>query len=454
MALLVMKFGGSLTASAQQLRRVIQIIHAESLAWQRLVVIVSAMSGATDTLRRIAELAQAREMLACRRLLSGLRADHVALIESLFPAGNVRSHLLHTLDQQCFGLLALCERVAQSNALLPHHRDEAMAIGERLMASIVAALAQQEGLRVALVPAESIIITDSTHQNAHPLRDVIDQRAERILQPLLKNGVIPILAGFIGATQGGKTTTLGRGGSDLTATLLAAALGADEVWMWTSVDGIMSADPALVPNARVIPSLTYEEIGELAFFGARLLHPAAIEPLIRPNIPLRVRNPHNLDHDGTLVHANPQQDGRRVKAVTAVDGVYLALRDQPFDLVTFLAKVRERVTSLAADPVIVMQSYRRATLVFVVPTSEGPQAVQEAVRQLQALLSDWEVQPVKVIAAIGANTDLRPILDKRIRPLASALGASERRLIAVQPADVRAALQQLHRLTESDFNDR
>lgn len=454
MALLVMKFGGSLTANAQQLRRVIQIIHAESLAWQHLVVIVSAMSGATDTLRRIVELAQASEMPACRRLLSALRADHITLIENLFSTGSVRSHLLHTLDQQFFDLLALCERIAQSNALLPQQRDEAMAIGERVMASIVTALAQQEGLRAALVPAESIIITDSTHQNAHPLRDVIDQNAERILQPLLKNGVIPILAGFIGATQDKKITTLGRGGSDLTATLLAAALGASEVWMWTSVDGIMSADPALVPNARVIPSLTYEEIGELAFFGARLLHPAAIEPLIQPSIPLRVRNPHNLDHDGTLVHADAKQDGRRVKAVTAVDGVYLALRDRHFDLVTFLGAVRKKVSSLAADPVIVAQSYRRATLVFVVPTSEGPQAVTEAVRQLQASLTNWEVQPVKVIAAIGADADLRLVLDKRIRPLASALGANERRLIAVQPADLRAALQQLHRLTESDLNER
>ncbi len=450
MALLVMKFGGSLTADAQQLRRVIQIIHAEWLAWQRVVVVISAMSGATDTLRRAAELAQRREVTAYRRLVSGLRADHITLIENLFVAGTLRQHLLQKLDSYLFNVLALCDSVAHNGSLLPKQRDAVMAVGERLMASIAAALAQQEGLRAALVEAESVIITDNVHQNAHPLRDAIDERAEHILRPLLDNGVVPIVAGFIGATRNGEPTTLGRGGSDLTATLLAAALGADEVWMWTSVDGIMSADPALVPNARVIPSLTYEEIGELAFFGARLLHPGAIEPLIRNNIPLRVRNPHNLDHDGTLVHANPQQSAHRVKAVTAVDGLYLALRDQPFDLVTFLGKVREKVSSLAADPVIVMQSYRRATLVFVVPTSEGPQAVLEAAGQLKVLLPDWDVQPVKVIAAIGARTDLRPILSKNIRPLASALGANERRLVAVNPADVREALRQFHSLTESD----
>ncbi|MFQ3536455.1 MAG: aspartate kinase [Aggregatilineales bacterium] len=454
MSLLVMKFGGSLTASAHQLRRVIQIIHAESLAWKRLVVVVSAMSGATDTLRRIVELAQQGEGVAYRRLLSDLRADHLAPIEDLFPMGSLRTQLIQTLDQHLLDLLVLCERLMQSGQLLPSHRDEAMAVGERLMASLVAALAQQEGLRVALVQAESVIITDGTHQNAHPLRDAIDERAEHILRPLLDKGIVPILAGFIGATHSGKTTTLGRGGSDLTATLLAAALGADEIWMWTSVDGIMSADPALVPNARVIPALSYEEIGELAFFGARLLHPRAIEPLIRPGIPLRVRNPHNLAHNGTLVHASSGQDGRRAKAVTAVDGLYLALRDQPFDLIAFLAKVREKVPSLSADPVIVMQSYRRATLVFVVPTSEGPQAAPEAAHQLQVLLPDWEVQPVKVIAAVGAATDLCPMLDGNIRPLASASGANERRLVAVRPADVRAALQQLHRLTEADLAER
>lgn len=454
MSLLVMKFGGSLTANAHQLRQVVRIIHAESLAWEQLVVVVSAMSGATDVLRRIAELAQQGENGAYRQLLHGLRADHLALIESLFPTGSLRTHLTQALDRQLLGLLALCERLAHSKKLLPEQRDEAMAVGERLMASLVAALAQQEGVRAALVAAESVILTDGTPQNAHPLRDAIDERAEYILRPLLKSGVVPILAGFIGATRNGKITTLGRGGSDLTATLLAAALGADEVWMWTSVDGIMSADPALVPNARVIPSLTYAEISELAFFGARLLHPDSIEPLIRPNIPLRVRNPHNLDHDGTLVQASVPADGRRAKAVTAVDGLYLALRDQPFDLVTFLQTLRAEAPNLVANLVIALHGYRHATLVFVVPTSEGPQAVLELRQRLQTRLPDWEVQPVKVIAAIGATVDLHLLLDKRIRPLASALGADGRRLIAVRPADVRAALQQLHRLTESDFAER
>lgn len=454
MSLLVMKFGGSLTANAHQLRRVVQIIHAESLAWDHVLVVVSAMSGATDLLRRIAELAQQGESGAYRQLLAGLRADHLALIESLFSVGSARMRLIERLDQQLLDLLALCERLVQSKRLLPEQRDEAMAVGERLMASLVAALAQQEGVRAALVAAESVILTDGTPQNAHPLRDAIDERAEYILRPLLKGGVVPILAGFIGATRNGKTTTLGRGGSDLTATLLAAALGADEVWMWTSVDGIMSADPALVPNARVIPSLTYAEISELAFFGARVLHPDAIEPLIRPNIPLRVRNPHNLDHDGTLIQASVPADGRRAKAVTAVDGLYLALRDQPFDLVTFLQTLRAEAPNLVANLVIALHGYRHATLVFVVPTSEGPQAVLELRQHLQTLLPSWEVQPVKVIAAIGATVDLHLLLDKRIRPLASALGAESRRLIAVRPADVRAALQQLHRLTESDFAER
>src|SRR2546421_659299 len=215
-----MKFGGSLTADAKRISRVAQVIMAESLAWQRMVVVVSAMAGTTDLLGRATNLAAARNAAGYRR-----------------------------------------------------------------------------------------IVSDDRHQSANPLLDRIDERVEQVLRPLLDAGIVPIVTGFIGATRNGVLTTLGRGGSDYTATILAASVRADEVWMWTSVDGVMSADPALVPGTRVIPVLSYQEVGELSFFGAHIVHPRAVQPLLAQGIPLRVRNPFNLDHAGTLIQAENDERG-------------------------------------------------------------------------------------------------------------------------------------------------
>jgi aspartokinase/homoserine dehydrogenase 1 len=451
MATLVMKFGGSLTADAEHLSRVAQVIVSESEAWNRLVVVVSAKRGATDTLNEAVNLAAARNAAGYRRAIATLRDEHLHIIRALFQDELIRKNLIDHVDRCLFDALAVCDRALSNRTAIPRDRDEAMAVGEKIMVNILTSLLRQEGLRAATVDAETLIITDSSYQNAHPMVDLIDERVERFLRPLLEVEIIPVIAGFVGATQKGVITTLGRGGSDYTATLLAASLRADEVWMWTRVDGVMSTDPRLVPGARVISVLSYEEVGELSYFGARVLHPDAIEPLAQRGIPLRVRNPNNLDHAGTLIQAEDasgDQSGPALKAVTAVDGLYLSMSGQPLEIIDFLSQIHHLVGNVATGPVIVTQSHHNATLVFVVPTSEGPGAMDNALQRLRAALPRWEIQPVKVIAAIGASAILRATVEVPL--LASALGPGNRRLIAVSPADAKEAVRQLHKLTESN----
>ncbi|MEP7288890.1 MAG: aspartate kinase [Chloroflexota bacterium] len=450
MATLVMKFGGSLTADPSHISRVAQVITAESQAWDRLVVVISAMSGATDRLSHSVDRAVAHDAAGYRRDVAALRSEHIATVQALFEDVSLRRDLIAHVDSLLFDVLAICDSVLTRREASPRDRDAAMAAGERMMVHIIAALVRLEGLNPAPVDATSFIVTDDRHQSAIPLIDIIDERVEKVILPLLNAGVIPLVTGFIGTTRTGAVTTLGRGGSDYTATILAASLHADEVWMWSHVDGVMSADPEIVPSARVIPTLSYSEVGELSYFGAQVIHPRAVEPLLTERIPLRVRNPFNLDHAGTLIQAEGDEIGTGLKAVTAVDGLALSATGHAVDLGEMLRQVYRLAGRTATGPVIVIQGNEQSLLVFVVPTSEGPSAAGVAAQRLTAGLSaeGWTVRVVKVIAAMGPITSI-PLnySSMGVHPIASVLGPNARRLIAVDPSQVQQIVRHLHKLT-------
>jgi aspartate kinase len=297
------------------------------------------------------------------------------------------------------------------------------------------------------VDAEALIATDETHLNAHPLTDLIEERVERLLHPVLDARIVALVAGFIGSTRKGTVTTLGRGGSDYTATLLASALRAEEVWIFTHVDGIMMADPQYVPGARVIPAMSYTDIGELAYFGARVIHPRAVEPLAPKGIPLRVRNPFNPEHAGTLIQA---QTDIPLRAIASADGLCMSVSGRVVDLNEFLGQV-QRIVGQAAHPVITMQSHQHSTMVYVVPTSEGPTAAVQAAHRLEVGLNGWQIRVVKVIAAIGSGTLTEAHLGA-VQPMAfSAIGA-DRHIIAVETQDAPAVVRQVYRMTETGMN--
>ncbi|HLY29295.1 MAG TPA: aspartate kinase [Aggregatilineales bacterium] len=451
MATLVMKFGGSLTADARGINRVAQVIMAESLAWDHLVVVISSMAGVTDALLQAVERASAHDGPGYRKIVANLRRKHVEAIETLIESEALRADLIEQIDRLLFDVLSVCDAAFSRREALPRDRDRAMAAGERMIVRILTALVRKEGLGAAAVDAASLIVTDERHQNANPMPDLIEDRVDQVLRPMIEANFVPLITGFIGATRTGAVTTLGRGGSDYTATLLASSLHADEVWIWTAVDGVMSADPALVPGARVIPVLSYDEVGELSYFGAHVIHTRAAEPLIAGGIPLRVRSPFNLDHAGTLIQAESADTASGLKAVTAIDGLYLTTTGHSVDLGEALARIHEIVGRTVAGPVMVTQSRDRLLFVLVVPTSEGPTAASSAALRLSVALGTekWEVRVVKVIATMGmgGRQALSQLATTRIQPLLEAIGPEDRYLLAVSPADVQNVVRHLHEFT-------
>ncbi|HVO44448.1 MAG TPA: aspartate kinase [Aggregatilineales bacterium] len=446
MATLVMKFGGTLVIDADRVKRLAAAILTESEAWERTVIVISAMTDITDTLGAAAAMAAARDASGYRAAIAGIRARHIALIDDLFPDSVLqRRELTLQIDRYLFDTLALCDSVCARGDATLRDRDAIMAVGEPLVANIVVAFLREEGLSTALVEGPSIIVTDERHLNANPLIDLTDARIETTIRPLLDAHIVPVVTGFTGRTRAGAVTTLGRGGSDFTATLLASSLRADEVWIWTQVDGMMSADPELYPGAQVIPTLTYAEVGELSYFGAHILQLRSVEPLTTRQIPLRVRNLFNPDHGGTLIQNEhePDESPQPLKAVTAVDGIWVASHGRAIELGDFLSEVRRIVGTALTGPVVAIQSQLRSTLVFVVPSAEGPTAVESLrVRLLSALNADqWDVQAVKVVVMLGPA---KPHIAS-FTPLASVTGPGERKLWVVVPADVELAVRELHR---------
>jgi bifunctional aspartokinase / homoserine dehydrogenase 1 len=285
----VMKFGGTSVGDAECIGRTAQII-AKTAKEKPCVVVVSAMSGVTNTLIAAAKKAATGEAGEGERLVNSLRAQHAAAMEKLIGDGEVRKRVAVKLDSVLSEARRLCDGTALLRELTPRTLDEVSSLGERLSAPIVAEAVKALGLKSEAIEATELIVTDAYHGGAEPRMDLTREKSQARLKPLLAQGVVPVVTGFIGATSEGKLTTLGRGGSDYSATILGAALDASEVVIWTDVEGVLTADPRLVPDARTIPEISYREAAELAYFGAKVLHPKTLNPVVEAGIPVWIRN--------------------------------------------------------------------------------------------------------------------------------------------------------------------
>jgi aspartate kinase len=307
----VVKFGGTSIQDSDAFARVAQIVKRKQPS--ALIVVVSAMSGVTDALigsfrsvsahgveRSLGELEEHFERhLRVGRLLSAARAGQLRdLIES------TRAELRELL-----------ERAAHQHSSDLRLHDEIVSHGERLAANLLTLILEEKKVRAKYVDARRCVITNDEYGNAAPLLDEVRQRASAELLPLLKAKRTPVLGGFIGATREGVTTTLGRGSSDYSATLIGAALHAHAIEIWTDVDGIQTADPRLVKTTRTVPHVSYAEAAQLAKLGARVMHPKMIEPVIAERIPIRILNSHAPDQPGTLISDDSSHSNGGVKAI-------------------------------------------------------------------------------------------------------------------------------------------
>ncbi|MGA9542870.1 MAG: aspartate kinase [Candidatus Sulfotelmatobacter sp.] len=312
----IMKFGGTSVGDASAIERVIDIIRNASRE-SDVVVVVSAMSGVTNQLIDAATQSALGDRHSVATIFHALRKRHEAVVNALIHSAVERSRIQHDMDRVFQEAERLCQCAMRVRELTPPTRDSISSLGERLSAPIVAAVLGEYAVASEAIEATALIQTDSCHGAADPHMDVTRKLCQDRLRPLVQKGVVPVVTGFIGATAEGVLTTLGRGGSDYSATILGAALDADEVTIWTDVDGLMTADPRLVPDASTIAEISYREAEEMAHLGAKVLHPKTLRAVTQSGIPLWIRNTFAPERAGTkITPAGPPKALPRATAAT------------------------------------------------------------------------------------------------------------------------------------------
>jgi len=318
-----MKFGGSAVATGENIRHVASLVAESARQGCKVVVVVSALDGVTDELFEAAEQAQKEKQEYIQAFKQRMLDRHCAAIGKASKNPRIRKEVEQTIRKIIDELEKVLTGICYVGELTPKSRDYVLSFGERLSAPIVCgAICELKLESCSLTGKEAGIVTDSNFGDANPLLNVTMHQLRERLEPLLEKNAIPVISGYIASTQDGVVTTLGRGGSDYTATLTGAALAADEVWIWTDVDGIMTADPKIISSARLLTELSYQEAAEMAIFGAKAMHPRALEPIMKENIPARIRNVFNSKNPGTKISAG-QTTARRdaVKAVALIKDV-------------------------------------------------------------------------------------------------------------------------------------
>jgi aspartate kinase len=313
-----MKFGGTSVADAAAFENVARIVSSEHKAAP--VVVVSAMSGVTDCLLNATVIAATGDAQRAFASLENVFKRHDAAANELLSHIK-REEFLKELRSVADQISELLRHFAEKPSERKAFQDAVVSFGEILSSTLLAAVLNQRGIQARQVDARRCIITDNEHTCAAPLISESSTHTQNELLPVLKDGIVPVLGGFIGATRQGATTTLGRGGSDYTAALIGALIGVSEIQIWTDVTGVLAADPRVVPNAQTIERLSYSEAAELAYFGAKVLHPKTIQPAIENSIPVRICNSRDPEAQGTLVGPDAQTSPRTIKAIAHKTGV-------------------------------------------------------------------------------------------------------------------------------------
>ncbi len=318
--MIVHKFGGTSVGDAARFGGVADVLMERR---EGAVVVVSAMSGVTNQLIAGARAAAEGRDGAYRHVKADLLSRHLDVIEALLSRNSERIAVAGLIEDRLHELGLFYRSMAMLGELTARGTDAVASFGEPLAAHILAALLRERGVRAQALSSTDLIVTDDYYGAAVPRTDLTRRRVQAHLVPLLEQGVLPVVTGYVGATEAGVTTTLGRGGSDFSAAIIGAALEAEAVWIWSDVDGILTADPNLVPQARTLRELSYAEAAELAYYGADVLHPKTIRPVVERGIPLRIVNSFNPAHPGTLIVETPGAGRELWPAIISTTGLSL-----------------------------------------------------------------------------------------------------------------------------------
>lgn len=467
---LVMKFGGTSVGSVNALINATQIVKDARTEYSRVVVVTSAMSGVTDLLLDCASQAANGNVDSLPAAESTLREKHFSAADSLIKDEVLRESTKQEINTLIHALLDLCKAIAILGEASPRAMDAVASLGERMSVRVLSAVIESAGIKSKAIESTEFIITNAHYQNAHPDFKITTEKTRALLNPLFDDGIVPVTTGFIGATPEGAITTLGRGGSDYSAAIIGSVLPADDVWIWTDVDGIMTTDPRIVPSAKTLPEITYSEIAELAYYGAKVLHPKTIRPVVDAGIGLRICNTFNPSHPGTRLIANTPADSKArnehqiVKAVTAIRSQRLVTIEGRgmLGVPGVAARAFGAVASTKTSVPLITQASSEQSICFAVP-NESAESVISALRNVFANeIKDedidrvWMTEDVSIITVVGVGMRHTPgvsglvftqLGNNNVNVLAIAQGSSEVSIsMVVAAADTEAGVKALHGL--------
>jgi aspartate kinase len=455
--MIVMKFGGTSVADVAAIERLMSIVRAarqaaiqpESSDWRGPIVVVSALGGATDRLLGIAAEAGAGDVEGARNNLLALCNRHLEVASVITDAAE-RAEVEKYIRVELAGLERIIGALAVLREVTPRWLDAIAATGELLSSRIVAAALSSHGLAASWVDARQVMVTTDEHTSAAPLDAETANAMTSKVDPLLAARRIPVLGGFVGATREGVTTTLGRGGSDYSASIVGACLGASEIQIWTDVDGMLTADPRIVPDVQVVPHLSFAEASELAYFGAKVLHPATIQPAVGKNIPVRILNSRRpLDAAGTLITRDRPPSRHPLTAVASKKDVTVVDITSTRMLMAhgFLRRIFEAFEQHKTSVDVVTTSE-----VSVSVTIDDARHLQEVIEALKGVAEVTREDDMAIICAVGDGLQSDPAFVGRLLdavggiPIRMVSQAAARRNITlvIRAADLVPALTRVH----------
>ncbi len=418
---IVMKFGGTSVSSTKGIKKLVEIVKKSVLDGNEVIVVISAMAGVTNKLFDAISKITFSNQSFVSDFIGELNDKHIEFARKIIRDKNLYQNIHNEIER----LIGIWGRVLTSISYIkevtPRSQDYIVSFGEKLSSSIICTVLKEAGLKSEwYTGGKAGIVTDDQYGNAMPLMEITTYKVKKILEPIIEEGIIPVVTGYIAYTQDSTTTTLGRGGSDYTATILGVALDVDEIWIWTDVSGLMTADPKIEPLAKTIPTVSYVEAMEMAYFGAKALHPKALEPAANKEINVRIKNTFNPEEEGTLIEKN-----QSVKSVDIAKAIAI-IRDIALITVSgagmagtpgIAAKVFKILGENNVNILMISQGSSEANISFIIPRDRLDTA--KNILEL-ALLSSENVRGITsekdvcIIAVVGAGMKGTPGVAARV----------------------------------------
>ena len=456
---LVVKFGGTSISSIKKIKDVAKYLHDLSKKNQ-IITVCSAISGVTDDLIQISKFIQKGNKENANKLTKKIIQKHKQLANELIKKSQNRKKLYEKLNSDFTELEDLVHGMILLGEVTPRSMDYLISFGERLSINLVAFAIQDLGSKSIPLTGKDIgIVTDSNFGEARPLMDTTRIRVSKTAEPLLRKKIIPVIGGFAGADQHGSSTTFGRGGSDYTATIIASCINSDEIWLMSDVDGLMTADPKIVKDSKVLKEVSYVEAIEMALFGAKQIHPRTFEPLLSKKIPMRIRNTFSTKNLGTNVIASPDAATKKtVKCVSAIrnNGLIDVRGGSMVGAPGTAAKIFSTLAEVGVNVMMISQSPSESSISIVVKKTDLDKAVSALeMNLLGKIIKKLEVTTdVSIIALIGsgmrgtvgvASRVFKAVEKKGVNVVMIAQGSSELNIaFVVKDSGCKSVVQALH----------